>query len=35
MLKVKVTNVFQATNKEQMKAEINKRIEILIKNSCK
>jgi len=35
MLKIKVTNVFQTTDKEQIKIEVNKRIEILIKKSCK
>ena len=34
MLKIKVTNVFQTTNKEQIKIEVNKRIEMLIKKSC-
>ena len=35
MLKIKVVNVFQATDKEQIKTEVNKKIENIIKNSWK
>ena len=33
MLKIKVINVFQSTDKEKIKIEVNKRIEALIKKT--